>query len=226
MVESNIVQCQHCGQMNLIHAHDENQKVLCGKCHAVLFSPTRASEQHSVFNLVAFLKRYVAWIILIGVIAGAVYMGIRSTRPRQTRTKPHRIASFQYPQKALPFSGSVRSYSTAERVAPFEIKAAKGSHYLLKLVDAYTGTPVLTVFVRSGTMVKVDVPLGNYEVRYACGSTWYGYKLLFGPDTAYSKAEKTFTFEVVGNQLRGFTITLYRVANGNLHTSRIRPTEF
>jgi len=74
--------------------------------------------------------------------------------------------------------------------------------------------------------VTIDVPLGTYEVRYAGGETWYGYTYLFGKDTAYSKADETFTFEVVGNQISGFTITLYQVVNGNLSTSRIRPNEF
>ena len=126
----------------------------------------------------------------------------------------------------MPASGSVHMYTKADRVAPFEIKAAQGSHYLLKLVDAYTYAPVLTVFVRSGATVDVDVPLGTYEVRYASGESWYGYEYLFGPDTAYSKADQTFTFELVGNQVGGFTITLYKVANGNLHTSQIKPTDF
>lgn len=126
----------------------------------------------------------------------------------------------------MPDSGSVRTWTSDEGVAPFEIKAAQGSHYLLKLVDAYTYAPVLTVFVRSGATVEVKVPLGTYQVRYASGDTWYGYEYLFGPDTSYSKAEQTFTFEVDGNQISGFTITLYKVSNGNLHTSGIRPTEF
>jgi hypothetical protein len=125
----------------------------------------------------------------------------------------------------LPYSGSVRTYTSAERIAPFEIKAAQGSHYLVRLVDA-SHAPVLIVFVRRGTTVNVDVPLGTYEVRYASGESWYGYEYLFGPATAYSKADKTFTFEVVGNQVSGFTITLYKVAGGNLRTSTIKPTEF
>lgn len=139
---------------------------------------------------------------------------------------PPQVVNPSYPEQPLPYSGSVQAYTAGERIAHFEIKAAQGSHYLVKLVDVYTYTPVLTVFVRSGTTVNVDVPLGTYEVRFASGESWYGYAYLFGPDTAYSKADKTFTFEVVGNQVNGFTITLYKVAHGNLPTSTIRPTEF
>ena len=140
-----------------------------------------------------------------------------------------------YAVQTLPESGSVQSFLFRDFQvapfefkgnAPFEIKAASGSNYLVKLVDAQTFSPVLTVFVRSGTTVKVNVPLGTYEVRYAAGSTWYGYKHLFGPNTAYSRAEKTFTFASTRNQVRGFSITLYNVTNGNLRTATIKPAEF
>ena len=68
--------------------------------------------------------------------------------------------------------------------------------------------------------------LGTYEVRYPSGDKWYGYEYLFGPETSYSKADKTFTFRVEGNQVSGFTITLYKATDGNLHTSPIEPTDF
>jgi len=110
--------------------------------------------------------------------------------------------------------------------APFKIVAAQGSHFFLKLVDVATRQPAMSVFVRSGETVEVEAPLGTFEVRYASGDTWFGDELLFGSETAYSKADKLFTFEIVGSQVRGFTITLYKVAHGNLSTSRIRASEF
>jgi len=143
-----------------------------------------------------------------------------------TNSAPPRIARPSFPEQPLPYNGSVHMYTAAAREAPFEIKAAQGSHYLVKLVDTFTKLPVLTVFVQRGTKVNIDVPFGTYEVRYASGETWYGYEYLFGPDTAYSKADKKFTFEVIENQISGFTITLYKVAHGNLHTSAIKPIDF
>jgi hypothetical protein len=56
--------------------------------------------------------------------------------------------------------------------------------------------------------------------------TWYGYDYLFGPETGYNKAESTFNFRSDGYQISGYTITLYQVAGGNLHTSRLSPAEF
>ena len=130
------------------------------------------------------------------------------------------------PEQPLPHTGSVRKLTADESVAPFQIKADQGTHYFVKFVDAQSGSPVLTVFVRSGTTVDFKVPLGSYEVRYASGERWYGDEQLFGSDTAYSKAEKTFTFEVAGDRVSGYSITLYKVPNGNLHTRNIKREEF
>jgi len=136
------------------------------------------------------------------------------------------VTKFTVPEQPLPYSGIVRNYTTSEKIAPLEIDAAIGNHYLVRLADAFTNAPVLDVFVCSGTKVNIDVPLGTFEIRYACGDSWYGYEHLFGPDTSYSKAEKKFKFEIIGNQVSGFTITLYEVVDGNLQTSTIRPDEF
>lgn len=106
------------------------------------------------------------------------------TPPSYVPTKPQPTTRPSIPEQPLPPSGTIRTFTTAEQVAPFEIKGAQASHYLLKLVDAYTGAPVMTVFVRSGSTVNVDVALGTYELRYASGETWYGYEYLFGPETA------------------------------------------
>ena len=131
-----------------------------------------------------------------------------------------------YPPHPLPTSGHVRSFTTQPRIAPFQIKAAQGSHFLLKLVNSRNNSPVLTVFVQGGTTVNIKAPLGTYEVRYAGGDTWYGDDHLFGPDTSYSKADKTFAFRQIGNEVQGFTITLYKVLHGNLSTSQIDPAQF
>jgi len=130
------------------------------------------------------------------------------------------------PEQPLPLTGSVRKLTVDESVAPFQIKADQGTNYLVKLVDTHSGSPVLTVFVRSGTTVEIKVPLGSYEVRYASGERWYGNKQLFGSGTTYSKAETIFKFEVIGNQVSGYTITLYKVPNGNLRTRNIKQEEF
>ena len=87
-----------------------------------------------------------------------------------------------YPSQPLPYNGRIRTYTYGERIAPLEIRASTGSHYLVKLVNRYRNTPVMTIFVRSGMTASVDVPLGTYELRYAAGNTWYGNEHLFGTE--------------------------------------------
>lgn len=134
---------------------------------------------------------------------------------------------FTQPEKPLPKDGEVRMTNRKQkRIAPFEINSSYASHHLVKLADAATGKPVMTVFVRGGSTVKVDVPLGNFTVKYASGDKWYGDTHLFGPDTSYAKADENFNFRQTGNQVSGYSITLYKVDNGNLQTEEIEAEEF
>ncbi len=139
---------------------------------------------------------------------------------------PEPVVEQSYPAQPLPESGSLRSFTKKKRIAPFQIDATQASHNLVKLVDAQTGAAILTVFVQGGSITKVHVPLGTYEVRCATGDSWYGYEYLFGPDTTYSKTDETFSFNIEEEKIRGYTITLYKVADGNLHTSPIEPDKF
>jgi hypothetical protein len=128
---------------------------------------------------------------------------------------------------ALPRNGALNRYDSREPVAPLEIRT-RGSdhHYLVKLVDYVSDSPVLTVFVRANQAVKVDVPLGSMKLRYAVGSTWYGDEFLFGPETTYAEAEARFDFALDGRQIRGYTVELFLQPDGNLRERRIRPDQW
>jgi hypothetical protein len=111
--------------------------------------------------------------------------------------------------------------------APFEIKSTTGQDYLVKL--ARSSVEYILIFVRGGSLLTIDVPLGTYTVTYATGSTWHGYrddKKFFGPETIYSKASEAFEFSVDGNRVSGVSVTLYRVARGNLRIRSISAAEF
>jgi hypothetical protein len=70
------------------------------------------------------------------------------------------------------------------------------------------------------------VPFGTYVAKYAWGQKWYGYQHLFGPNTAYTKADTTFAFRREGNQIKGFSVTLYTVEGGNVGTLPITGSDF
>ena len=147
--------------------------------------------------------------------------------PRSQSAGLIQIQAFAAPEQSLPANGHVRPPVNANQTAPFRIlTTGNDTHYLLKLEESGTGRSALTVFVRSGHQVDMRVPFGTYVVKYASGQKWYGYQHLFGPNTAYNKADSTFAFRREGNQIKGFSITLYAVPGGNLSTLPIKPTDF
>lgn len=118
-------------------------------------------------------------------------------------------------------------YAGAERIAPFRVTTSVGqNNYFIKLVDASTNSPVMTIYVLGGSTFETRVPLGTYRLRYATGQTWYGTKNLFGPKTGYSEVEDSLTFSVQGDEVQGNDIQLVPQLGGNLATKTISPDEF
>jgi hypothetical protein len=131
------------------------------------------------------------------------------------------------PEQPLPYNGQIQRYHLGESVAPFKVVTRnEGHHYFVKMSDWFTDRPVLTVFVRAGNTVEFDMPIGSYRMKYATGKTWYGENYLFGDQTCYNKADEQFDFSVVGNQATGYTVELYLQPHGNLHVSRITPSDW
>ena len=133
---------------------------------------------------------------------------------------------FNKPEQLLPRNGDTRFFDMSTPIAPLKIITSGNTHFFVKLKDSITKVTALTVFVRAGYTASIKVPLGTYEITYASGKTWYGTHHLFGPDTTYTKADKLFHFVQNGRRISGFTMTLYKIANGNLHTRSIDPSLF
>lgn len=107
--------------------------------------------------------------------------------------------------------------------SPLQIKTNSGSHYWVKIVNAYNEQEeVVSYFIRGGETLDVTLPTGSYVVKYAYGDTWYGEEHLFGENTGYSKADEVFEF--YHNQ--GYVIELIQQLNGNLHTTIIDESQF
>ena len=107
--------------------------------------------------------------------------------------------------------------------SPLQIKTNPGSHYWVKIVNAYNEQEeVVSYFIRGGETLDVNLPTGSYVVKYAYGDTWYGEEHLFGENTGYSKADEVFEF--YHNQ--GYVIELIQQLNGNLHTTAIDESQF
>ena len=128
------------------------------------------------------------------------------------------------PQPVTP--GLLYDWSGQEAVAPLSIVTSAGRDYYVKLVYAGTNDAVIGLYVLGGVTQDITVPLGTYEMRYASGTTWYGYTDLFGPETAYAKADTTFDFREETDGYTGYTVELILQEGGNLNTLSIGPEQF
>lgn len=124
-----------------------------------------------------------------------------------------------------PENGTILVDSGLNRVAPLGIKTDEGLAYYVKLCDM-DNNEILGFFVGPNASVEVSAPLGTFELRYACGTTWYGTTPKFGDDTQYYKADTLLDFTDDGTYYNGHTVTLYAVPGGNLSTEEISPEEF
>jgi hypothetical protein len=240
MNNDNIIRCKQCGQLNRILPHQSDQRPICRKCRSILEPSHQKIEPGSdLRNYRSLFLRLIPVIILLSL---AIYLMTGGLKPENfTLTKPQgtvptiqpmvkhstpKEVPFTQPQQPLPGSGIVQRFTESELIARFKINGEKSSHYLIKLVDYYTKYPVLMIFVRMGDTVSVKVPFGTYEARFASGNNWYGFKYLFGPKTIYQKSYSEFEFEINGDLISGYEMTLNKVLHGNLHLSEINPEYF
>ena len=172
------------------------------------------------------------WFVVVIVIIGLIIWSSSNEsapstyRPSKPAASPSPVVQFSHPPVAAPAHGAMRSYTSAPAVAPLGIETSYGGYYFVKLEDPTTKRTVLELFVHGGRTVEVNVPLGTYIMKYASGDQWYGREHFFGPQTAYSKAESLFYFTEDARGYSGYTVTLYKVAHGNLETERIAPEQF
>jgi hypothetical protein len=237
-----IVTCTTCGTKNRIRRDLPSVAFRCGTCQSSLVRPTGmswlAGSIRSAPELFFRFARGVVALIVFAIPIWVAYISIKKpsqdpsnstgeyTPPQPQLAPPPTPPPFNEPAEPLPENGEVSKYANFDGLAPFEIKSPSGTNYLVKLTNALTDDPIQTIFVRGGTTVEVKVPLGTFSVKYAAGDTWYGYRHLFGPMTVYSKASELFTFKNNGTSYNGYTITLYKVRNGNLSTQQIDPGDF
>lgn len=243
----NIVICPNCGQKNRIQTHGSDKRPVCAKCWSVLpiesikehddgpvpppppykKSDSQRSQETSMKPRFP-IKKWLWLLVVAGFFIWVFWQNFGQDKSSKRTEAPVSVEPprISYPAQPLPANGAFEMFVSAERVAPFEIRTDRGANYLVKLVSVYNKTPVMAIFIRAGNTVTVDVPLGTYELRYATGETWYGYDHLFGPDTVCSKADEQLEFKQIGYQVSGYTVTLYEVPHGNLHTTRISPQEF
>ena len=128
---------------------------------------------------------------------------------------------------AWPSTGIFQTFTDRPRLAPLTISTPAGDEaYFVKLVDSQTNARLMTLFIPGGATFETKVPLGSIQIRYAVGTDWFGPEQLFGPDTGYFVADKTFEFTAEGDVYRGYTVELIRQVGGNLDAQSTTANDF
>jgi hypothetical protein len=122
--------------------------------------------------------------------------------------------------------GIVSASKPKNRVVPLQVRAGTGGNYFVRLVNVADEGDVINVFIRGGTTLKVEMPLGTYRLRFASGSTGYGEKLLFGQQTSYWIVEQTVTFRNDRNAPKLVAIDLAAQKGGPMKTAPLVPNRF
>lgn len=95
-----------------------------------------------------------------------------------------------------------------------------GKSVYVKFLDS-GGKTAITAYIRAGDSLEIQLPQGDYSMRYARGEVWYGQEYLFGPKGVYGQG--TVPVENAGFQ---HTVKLYTVEEGNLATYAVSLEDF
>jgi hypothetical protein len=155
---------------------------------------------------------------------------VSQVSPSQTKlvadspsTKPDN-SGIQYRPKpqSLPKNGTIHSFAQGQRPALLKVNTSGGDHHLIKLTKPGSTEAVMYLFIRAGQSAQMRVLLGNFEIKWAAGTEWYGYEKEFGESTHYQKDPDLYRFEKNDK----WTLTLYPVSSGNMSSKTISADEF
>ena len=112
------------------------------------------------------------------------------------------VRNFNAPVQTPPAFGQPRYFTKEELASRLLITTSAGLNYFVTLMERSSHKKCLEVFLQGGQDCELAVPLGDYEITYAAGTTWYGPVNLFGPGTQTARVNGTASFK------RGTVITL------------------
>lgn len=123
-------------------------------------------------------------------------------------------------------NGQILKNPKGAKLAPLRVTAAKDRNFYIYMKNSKNKSNDFAFYVKKGKTVNFNIPLGNYTIYYATGTTWYGKKAKFGKETTLRKINGTVKFYRSGNRYMGHSFQLYSVANGNVTTSYVGNNDF
>jgi hypothetical protein len=227
-VPDRIILCADCGTKNRIPP-DKSGAAKCGRCGHVINTGNNPNSENKLLWIAIGIAG--AAIVLFAIVyapsidrpqrldtAGLKPVTFPNNAERPAAPKPELIP--------VAITTGVIFARPSSQTAPLDIRTPVGSNYYVKLSEPYSRQIVLTAYIEGGRTLSAEVPLGHFQLHYATGSQWYGAAYLFGRNTSYFKAEKTFDFQIQGNEIRGYTVELIKQIGGNLRTRSISASDF
>lgn len=199
--------------------------------------PNRKRRSPEVDLLLAALKPLCFALVICGVIWISIEKDvplkesdINDTPPIKSTTETTGGGGGRLvPLQPVPIqNGQIVTYPSGDQVAPLTVQTAGGSNFYIVLnpIDREAISNGAMSFLVSAKSAEVDVPLGTYEIYYAYGSDWYGKEYKFGENTEYFKCNEMFEFTADDEMVYGWTLTLYKVSNGNMSTDEVSKDYF
>lgn len=127
-------------------------------------------------------------------------------------------------EERMPDNGQIffSSFPNYDALSTLEVKTTGEYAHVIKVYDELSNQVIIEFFVRPGATHEVRLPIGNFRIKYASGTKWFGHSNLFGSKTQAAITDKTFSFTENG----GYTIELFKQSNGNLGETSINADDF
>lgn len=184
-------------------------------------------QQEQIRNLIVLGVSLFAVVWFFGEDITSFLKSVNWTQPQSAKTAPYTPPVIpphpSVPEQQFPESGSIIQYQQVSDVAArFEVISDQGrtDNCVVKLETWDSGLPVIEIFVKAGEHAETHlIPLGEYRVKYACGTRWYGRSDMFGNGTVVSVGVTSLKFAQQGSTISGNVLTLTKVINGNFKTN-------
>jgi hypothetical protein len=138
----------------------------------------------------------------------------------------YKFEKFKPLPAALPETGILRK-NFSEAAGQLKIRTqTEANNYFIKLVEQATGRETASAFIRSGSVLSMQLPPGGYELRYAAGWNWYGWEYLFGTSASYGKLPKPIVLAQKPRPAAALTVELIPGHHGKLTTDIISEYDF
>ena len=256
-----IVVCDNCHTKNRVPGFRVAARTTCGRCGVFLPEPKWLTVARDVRLLLRTHSIFLAGaaVVIAGYFFLPMFQQPRQTAvesgwapapniqqqslppPQVPKAAPlppiemPKIAQIRPVLTCVPVSvrsGSKKLYSRAPARAPLNISTPAGDNFLIKLVRTGTHIVVLSGYIAGGDTRTFKVPLGTYQIYYAQGQVWCGFKEAFGRrNTHLYQLSGDFVFAssaVSSNETRyeGHEIELVPQLRGNLDSHEVSDADF